>query len=157
MASRPSLSTPVVIAGAGPVGLTLSALLSRYGVGNVVLEKKRELPKHPQAHFINCRSMEIFRHAFPPTLAKNLWAVIPPQRYWRQFAYGTAILDGVEIGRVDHFTSSSSSSPHQVLEQQSPASVAHLSQSRLMPLLYEQAEAAAVGASCGPKPRQVRK
>lgn len=38
----------VLIAGAGPVGLTLSALLSRYGVPNLVFEKSSKLSHHPQ-------------------------------------------------------------------------------------------------------------
>ena len=40
----------VAIVGAGPTGLTLSALLSRYGVTSLVLEKGAALPTHPQAH-----------------------------------------------------------------------------------------------------------
>jgi hypothetical protein len=39
---------PIVIAGGGPVGLTLSALLSRRGVKNVVVERSRRLTEHPQ-------------------------------------------------------------------------------------------------------------
>jgi len=38
----------VLIAGAGPVGLTLSALLSRYGIPNLVFEKSSKLSHHPQ-------------------------------------------------------------------------------------------------------------
>ncbi len=131
----------VVIAGAGPVGLTLSALLSRYGVANLVLEKSAGLPDHPQAHFINCRTMELFRHAFPPTLGRRLHDCLPPQRYWRHFVYGTSVLHGVEIGRVDHF-SPAGDAPHVLLEHESPSAVAHLSQKRLLPLLFEEAQAA---------------
>lgn len=43
-----SIKKPVLIAGAGPVGLSLSALLSRYGVPNIVLEKSSGLSPHPQ-------------------------------------------------------------------------------------------------------------
>lgn len=62
LSSIPS-SVPVAIVGAGPAGLTLSALLSQYGVPSLLLEKLSTLPTHPQAHFINLRSMEIMRHA----------------------------------------------------------------------------------------------
>jgi len=41
----------VVIAGAGPVGLAASALLARYGVPSVVLERAEGLPDHPQVIF----------------------------------------------------------------------------------------------------------
>ena len=39
---------PVVIVGAGPTGLTLSALLSRMGVRSLLLEKADALTQHPQ-------------------------------------------------------------------------------------------------------------
>jgi len=45
---KPVKHAPVLIAGAGPVGLTLSALLSRCGVQNVIFEKNAELSQHPQ-------------------------------------------------------------------------------------------------------------
>ena len=38
----------VAIVGAGPTGLTLSALLSQYGVPSVLLERSAALPAHPQ-------------------------------------------------------------------------------------------------------------
>ena len=60
----------VAIVGAGPTGLTLSALLSRYGVTSLVLEKGAALPTHPQAHYVNARTMEIFRHNFAGLEAK---------------------------------------------------------------------------------------
>jgi 2-polyprenyl-6-methoxyphenol hydroxylase-like FAD-dependent oxidoreductase len=73
---------PVVISGAGPTGLTLSALLSRAGVPNVLLEQAAALPTHPQAHFINLRSMEIFRHSLSG-LDRSVLAACPPQCQWR--------------------------------------------------------------------------
>lgn len=52
---------PIIISGGGPVGLTLSSLLSRYGVRNVVLEKNVTLPDHPQVN-VKCQS----RSSSPP-------------------------------------------------------------------------------------------
>mmetsp|Transcript_35257 Transcript_35257/g.83607 ORF Transcript_35257/g.83607 Transcript_35257/m.83607 type:complete len:115 (+) Transcript_35257:180-524(+) len=52
-------SFPVAIVGGGPTGLTLSLLLSKYGIRHVVFEKSGGLPSQPQAHFINHRSMEV--------------------------------------------------------------------------------------------------
>lgn len=132
----------VVIAGGGPVGLAASALLARYGVPSVVLERAAGLPSHPQAHFLNCRTMELLRHAFPPRLARDVGALVPDPRFWRHFIYTTAVVGGVEVGRVDHFAGT----PSRLLAAQSPAGVAHLSQKRLMPLLYREA-AEGVGSS----------
>lgn len=72
----------MAIVGAGPAGLTLSALLSRLGVPSILLEKAPALPTHPQAHFINLRSMEIMRHAFGG-LDKAILERCPPRAEWR--------------------------------------------------------------------------
>ena len=59
------VAVPVLIVGAGPVGLTLSALLSRFGVDHLVCERRARPSTHPQAHFVNNRTMEIFRWRSP--------------------------------------------------------------------------------------------
>ncbi len=51
----------MVVAGAGPTGLTTALLLAQYGVPSVVLERARRLTDHPQAHLLNMRTMEVFR------------------------------------------------------------------------------------------------
>ncbi|MBD0746717.1 FAD-dependent monooxygenase [Streptomyces sp. CBMA152] len=53
--------TSVLVVGGGPVGLTLSALLSGYGVDHVLIETHRTTSRHPKARGISARSMEIFR------------------------------------------------------------------------------------------------
>lgn len=78
-------SVPVAIVGAGPAGLTLSGLLSQYGVPSILLEKSSALPTHPQAHFINVRSMEILRHAFGG-LDRAVLERCPPREEWRSVA-----------------------------------------------------------------------
>lgn len=75
-------SSPVAIVGAGPAGLTLSALLSKFGVPSILLERAPALPTHPQAHFINLRSMEIMRHAIGG-LDMRVLEMCPPQEEWR--------------------------------------------------------------------------
>lgn len=59
--SSAASTVPVAVIGAGPTGLTASLLLSRLRVPHVILERRHALPTHPQAHFINYRTMEIFR------------------------------------------------------------------------------------------------
>lgn len=73
---------PIVIVGAGPAGLTLSALLSQFGVPSVLLERAAALPTHPQAHFINLRTMEVLRHAFGG-LDRAVLERCPPREEWR--------------------------------------------------------------------------
>ncbi|MEM7412367.1 MAG: FAD-dependent monooxygenase [Myxococcota bacterium] len=55
------IHTPVLIIGAGPTGLVLSILLSRFGVDSLLVERNPSTCDHPQAHVVNQRSMEIFR------------------------------------------------------------------------------------------------
>ncbi|MFN3432117.1 MAG: FAD-dependent oxidoreductase, partial [Candidatus Sericytochromatia bacterium] len=51
----------VVIAGAGPVGLSLALGLSVHGVRSIVLERKAELSKHSRAAGVLTRTLEIFK------------------------------------------------------------------------------------------------
>lgn len=51
----------VLIVGAGPVGLTARAMLQRWGVRTLLVEKHRGLPPFPRSRLVNVRSMEIFR------------------------------------------------------------------------------------------------
>lgn len=79
---QPQSVAPVAIIGAGPAGLALSALLSKFGVPSILLERSPALPTHPQAHFINLRSMEILRHAFGG-LDRRVLEMCPPREEWR--------------------------------------------------------------------------
>ncbi|WP_381555324.1 FAD-dependent monooxygenase [Streptomyces eurythermus] len=68
--------TAVLIVGGGPVGLTARALLARWGVPALLVDRRRELSPFPRSRLVNVRSMEIFRglglagriaaRAFPP-------------------------------------------------------------------------------------------
>ena len=51
----------VLIVGAGPVGLTARALLERWGVRVLLVEKHAGLSPFPRARLVNMRSMEIYR------------------------------------------------------------------------------------------------
>lgn len=51
----------VLIVGGGPVGLTARALLERWGVRALLVEKRGELSPFPRSRLVNVRSMEIYR------------------------------------------------------------------------------------------------
>ena len=51
----------VLIVGGGPVGLTARALLRRWRVPSLLVERHSELSSFPRSRLVNVRSMEIFR------------------------------------------------------------------------------------------------
>ena len=55
------VDTPVAIAGAGPVGLSLGLGLAKLGVRSVIFEKEAGLPPHSRAAVCWPRTVEIFR------------------------------------------------------------------------------------------------
>jgi 2-polyprenyl-6-methoxyphenol hydroxylase-like FAD-dependent oxidoreductase len=55
-----TLTVPVLIAGGGPVGMTLALSLARYGVRSLLVERNPETTRHPKMDLTNGRSMEFF-------------------------------------------------------------------------------------------------
>lgn len=52
---------PVLIAGGGPVGMTLALNLAMYGIRSIVAERNPSTTRHPKMDLTNGRSMELFR------------------------------------------------------------------------------------------------
>ncbi len=55
--------TQVLIAGGGPVGMTLAHDLARRGVTCMLVERNLTTTRHPKMDITNARSMELFRHS----------------------------------------------------------------------------------------------
>ena len=55
------ITTDVLIIGTGPAGSATAALLSTYGVENMVINRYRWLANTPRAHITNQRAMEVIR------------------------------------------------------------------------------------------------
>ncbi|KAF6251083.1 hypothetical protein COO60DRAFT_1645481 [Scenedesmus sp. NREL 46B-D3] len=100
----------------------------------MVLERSQQLTQHPQAHYINNRTMEVFRGL--PGLADQVAACSPPLEQWRRFVYCEAMAAGLLLGEVNHFPGQTTAQDPAV----SPEPVTHLSQHRLLPLLLQQAQ-----------------
>ena len=54
-------SVPVLIAGGGPVGMTLACELSRRGIECMLVERNATTTRYPKMDITNARSMELFR------------------------------------------------------------------------------------------------
>jgi len=57
--SRDALDAPVVIAGAGPVGLVLALELSHHGIRSILVERRAATTTFPKMDITNARSMEL--------------------------------------------------------------------------------------------------
>jgi putative polyketide hydroxylase len=53
-------TTPIIIIGAGPVGLTTSILLSRLGVPSILVEERANVSTLPRSRGITQRTVEIW-------------------------------------------------------------------------------------------------
>ncbi len=99
---------PVLIVGGGPVGLTMSILLSYHGVRSLLVERHPTTATHPKSRAINARTMEVYRQCgveeavraagLPPERARLIvWArslageEIERRVPWRATAAGSAV------------------------------------------------------------------
>jgi 2-polyprenyl-6-methoxyphenol hydroxylase-like FAD-dependent oxidoreductase len=91
------LETPILIVGAGPVGLALAADLGSRGVPCLVVEQGNGIPEHPRASALNARSMEFMRRL---GVADRVREVGTPPDFPHTALYCTA-LAGFEIARIE--------------------------------------------------------
>ena len=87
--------TPVLIAGGGPVGLTLAMELGLRGIPCVLLNDKPVTAQHPKANAVGARTMEHFRRL---GVASRLRDAGLPQDHPTDLCYLTR-LTGYELAR----------------------------------------------------------
>jgi 2,4-dichlorophenol 6-monooxygenase len=130
--STPGPSTvevPVLIVGAGPAGLALSAALSRYGVGHLLVERHRDTAHTPRAHIINQRTVEILRHL---GISDRFHSVATPQHLMANNLWVTT-LAGLEVARSETWgTSAERAADYRAA---SPEPMANCPQTVLEPML----------------------
>jgi 2,4-dichlorophenol 6-monooxygenase len=88
--------TDVLIIGSGPAGSSMAALLSTYGIKNVVVTKFNWLARTPRAHITNQRAMEIFRDL---GIEQDIIEKGTPQELMGNNVFCTSIA-GEELGRL---------------------------------------------------------
>lgn len=90
------IETDVLIVGSGPAGGASAALLSSYGIANVMIEKYSWLANTPRAHITNQRTMEVLRELGieDDAIEKSV-----PQELMGNNVFCTS-LAGEEIGRL---------------------------------------------------------
>lgn len=58
--SAQNVTTPVLIVGCGPSGMTMALALSQFGIHSLVIDRRESISESPRAHALNCRTLEIF-------------------------------------------------------------------------------------------------
>ena len=109
---RPPQHYPIVIVGGGPTGLFLASLLQRFGGREhntstpqwCLLDEQRPEDhwNHPQAHFLNTRTMELLKRYLPPlttnkhdkveSVFNRVLQSMPPVSEWNTFFFGTSMM-----------------------------------------------------------------
>lgn len=132
--STPLVETEVLIIGAGPAGAAAAALLSTYGISNIMINKHRSVSNTPRAHITNQRAVEVFRDL---GLEREVLQRATPQHLMGEHVYA-ASLAGPELGRLRTWYTH----PHFKAEHDlaSPCSVCDLPQDILEPILVNAAQ-----------------
>lgn len=105
-------TTPVLIVGGGPVGLTLALELNFHGVEAILIERDQETTSYPKMDVTNCRSMEIYRrlgiadevraHAVAEDIPMSVvWTTKPGEPALANFDYPTVAEARVEAKHVN--------------------------------------------------------
>lgn len=129
------ITTDVLIIGTGPAGSAAAALLSTYGVENMVVNRYRWLANTPRAHITNQRTMEVLRD-LGREVEDEAYMFASQQDIMGENVFCTS-LAGEEIGRLKTWGNHPlSRAEHQL---SSPAKMNDLPQTYMEPLLFKTA------------------
>jgi 2,4-dichlorophenol 6-monooxygenase len=133
------LTTPVLIVGGGGCGLSTSIFLSDLGVEHLLVERRDTTSHLPKAHYLNQRTMEVFRQH---GVAEAIYEVgCPIEKFgkvrWLTSLGGDGPLDRKIIHQMDAFGGGSLRATY---DADSPGTASNYPQLRLEPLLRREAE-----------------
>jgi len=134
-----TVETPVLIVGGGGSGLAASVFLSAHGIDHLLVERRADTSRLPKAHYLNQRTMEIFRQYGLADDVTELAAT--PEQFgtvrWQTTLTGPGPLDGRVIHEMDAF---GGGALRESYEAAGPVLPAKLPQLRLEPILRRHAE-----------------
>jgi branched-chain amino acid transport system permease protein len=127
------IETDVLIVGSGPAGVASAALLSSYGVPNIMIEKYSWLANMPRAHITNQRTTEILREL---GVEDEVYQDAVPQELMGNNVFCTS-LAGEEVGRL--LTWGNHPSRRADYELASPSKMVDIPQTMLEPIIFGKA------------------
>ena len=129
------IKTDVLIVGTGPAGSSTAALLSSYGIDNVLINNYSWLAGTPRAHITNQRTMEVLRDLCKEVEAEA-YLHATEQDLMGENIFCTS-LAGEELGRMKSWGKHPNSRAEHLLS--SPSFMNDLPQTFMEPLLYKTA------------------
>jgi 2,4-dichlorophenol 6-monooxygenase len=129
------IETDVLIVGTGPAGSATAALLSSYGVANMVVNRYRWLSNTPRAHITNQRTMEVLRDLGPDVEAEAMMHATAQDLMGENVFCES--LAGEEIGRMKSWGKSPLSRAEHLMS--SPTFMNDLPQTFMEPILFKAA------------------
>lgn len=124
----------VLDVGAGPSGATLALLLAQQGIKCVVISRHKGTANTPRAHIFNQRAMEVMRDA---GLEERLKLLVSDSSAMQHTSWLHS-LNGEEYGRL--WSWGNDPARKGLYEKPSPCRMSDLPQSRLEPVLVEEAQ-----------------
>ncbi|MEQ3673012.1 FAD-dependent monooxygenase [Pseudophaeobacter sp.] len=129
------ITTEVLIIGTGPAGSTSGALLSSYGVENIVINRYHWLANTPRAHITNQRTMEVLRD-LGKEVESEVYLNAMDQSLMGENVFCES-LAGEEIGRMKSWGTHPLSKAEHLLS--SPTFMNDLPQTFMEPILFKTA------------------
>ncbi|WP_018215340.1 FAD-dependent monooxygenase [Salinispora vitiensis] len=139
-----TIEVPVLIVGGGGCGLAASVFLSDHGVRHLLVERHPSTSRMPKAHYLNQRTMGIFRqHELDAEVAQQGACLAEFGKLrWLTSLGGDEPLDGLVIQEMDAF---GGGALRESYEAAGPVLPVKLPQVRLEPILRQHAERRAPG------------
>ncbi|KND36983.1 FAD-dependent monooxygenase [Streptomyces acidiscabies] len=134
-----TVDVPVLIVGGGGSGLAASVFLSAHGIDHLLVERRADTSRLPKAHYLNQRTMEIFRqHGLADDVTE---LAAGPEQFgkvrWQTTLTGPGPLDGRVIHEMDAFGGGELRTSYEAAGPELPAKLPQL---RLEPILRRHAE-----------------
>ncbi|KJP85595.1 hypothetical protein AK88_04762 [Plasmodium fragile] len=125
--------TFVLVIGGGPTGITTGMYLQKHRIPHILIERDKHIEKVPKAHYYNNQTMEAWRGIFH--LDKCFLNETEDVNLWKTFQYGLSLKTDKTLCKYDNFRDKYMYK-NTYYEDISPSKVTHLSQYKLLGILY---------------------